>query len=202
MLPLKDVLGVSLSLQELMHDATRQCRVPKDGTTQTGHAVTQFNLYGIPIIQAEYPTASSFRGQLLYNDDYDSDNQDAAFTSFALTHTRGFPALADHMFAMATGIFTARVNGILFHFMVDSGSELNIANRNFPAAAKPLDFCRQRWSLKGIHSGPKPLRGYLDKAPIKIGSHPVGYHVFIPNESIRENFDVILGQPFLTFFNT
>lgn len=202
-LPLEDVLGVSSSLQELMHDATRRRRVPKDGTTQTGHAVAQFDSHGIPIVQAEYSTASSFRGQSLYNDDYDSDNQDTAFASFALTHARGFPALADRMFAMATGIFTARVNRIPFRFMVDSGSELNVANRNFPAAAKlPLDFRGQRWSLKGIHGGPEPLRGYLDKVPIEIGGHTFEHHVFVsPNESVGENFDIILGQPFLTFFD-
>ncbi len=202
-LPFEDVLGVSSTLQELMHDATRRRRVPKDSTTQTRHAVAQFDSYGIPIVQAEYSSASSYRGQSLYNDNYDSDNQDAPFASFALTHARGYPALADRMFAMATGIFTARMNGIPFRFMVDSGSELNVANWNFPAAAKlPLDFRRQRWSLKGIHGGPEPLRGYLDKVPIEIGGHTFEHHVFVsPNESVGENFDVILWQPFLTFFD-
>lgn len=223
-LPLGKILGTSSSLQDLMHEATKRRRVPKDdqrgaadgrvhaatSLCEDSHAVNvskaevlHFDASGVPIVQAEYTTASSFRDYVLVDDGHDTSQQQLAFATFALSRTKGLPAINDRMFAMATGVFTTHVNGVPFRCMVDSGSELNVAYRAFPnATGLALDSLGQFWRLKGIHGEAEPLAGYVDSVPFQIGRHTFEHHVFVsPHNSIGDSFDIILGQPFLAYFD-
>ncbi|KAI0654693.1 hypothetical protein C8Q70DRAFT_936905 [Cubamyces menziesii] len=95
-LPLGKILGMSSSLQDLMHEATKQRRVPKDDQRGTadgqGHAATSlckdshavnvsraevlhFDASGVPIVQADYTTTSSFQDYVLVDDGHDTSAQ-------------------------------------------------------------------------------------------------------------------------------
>ncbi|RPD60495.1 hypothetical protein L226DRAFT_569998 [Lentinus tigrinus ALCF2SS1-7] len=239
-LPLGQVLGTSAALQELMHEASKRRRVPKESSRtalleriesegdargeqlkelvlnanaiqasegpvpNTSKAeVLHFDATGVPIVQAEYTTASAFRDYILVNDGQDLTQQQLAFSTFALSRTKGLPAIQDRMFAMATGVFTTHVNGIPFRCMVDSGSELNVVYKGFPGVTGlALDSLGQFWKLKGIHGAAEPLAGYIDSVPFQIGRHTFEHHVFVsPHQTIGDSFDIILGQPFLTYFD-
>lgn len=207
-LPLGQVLGTSGVLQELLHEATRRRRVHKDEAPPVLNAhvaaVLHFDATGVPIVQAEYSTGSPLRDCILVNDDGGQLTQEQlAFSTFALSRARSLPTIRDRMLAMATGVFTTRVNGLPFRCMVDSGSELNIVCRSFPDVTKlPLDSLGEAWQLQGIHGAAETLAGYIDSVPFQIGRHVFTHHVFVsPHATIGTSFDIILGQPFLTYFD-
>ncbi|RDX41197.1 hypothetical protein OH76DRAFT_1502747 [Lentinus brumalis] len=238
-LPLGQVLGTSSALQDLIHEATRRRRVPKDAVAHA-HAVSDdtdeldipaftsthaaaasldasslgvTNTYavhvshldasGIPIVEAEYATGSSNGDYVLIHDGTEVSQQQLAFSTFPISRTKAIASINDRMFAMATGVFTVKVNGVSFRVMVDSGSELNVARRSFPDVTRlPLDSLGSYWQLKGIHGSAEKLAGYVDRVPFQIGRHTFEHHVFVsPHDSIGDSFDIILGQPFLTYFD-
>ncbi len=242
-LSLGQILRASSSLQDLVHEATRRRRVPKDtsSSTSTMHAVLEssdgqgdgvevatsyvasasldaselgvlnsyavqvshLNASGIPIVEAEYATGSSHGDYVLVHDGQQVSQQQLAFSTFPISRTKHIPSIQDRMFAMATGVFTLKVNDIPFRCMVDSGSELNVALRSFPDVTRlPLDSLGEYWKLKGIHGGAEKLAGYVDRVPFQIGRHTFEHHVFVsPHDTIGDSFDIILGQPFLTYFD-
>ncbi|RDX45692.1 hypothetical protein OH76DRAFT_1420699 [Lentinus brumalis] len=188
-------------------------------------SVSHLDASGVPIVQAEYTTASPLyevqyelltmyrvpRSKLairhacliLVHDGAAVSQQQLAFSTFALSRVKNASSIQERMFAMAQGIFTVKVNDIPFRCMVDSGSELNVALRSFPDVTRlPLDTFGEFWKLQGIHGDAETLAGYVDRVPFQIGRHTFEHHVFVsPHQSIGDCFDIILGQPFLTYFD-
>lgn len=103
--------------------------------------------------------------------------------------------------AMTVGKLKLEVNGIDFVAMIDSGSELNVANLQFLQKANVVvDFKGMKWLLKGIHGNLEQLQGLVTDAPIKLGSHSFLHHLFVSWKSVRDH-DIILGQPFLQWYS-
>ncbi|RDX44193.1 hypothetical protein OH76DRAFT_1487281 [Lentinus brumalis] len=165
--------------------------------------VLHFDASGVPIVEAQYATGSSSGDYVLVHDGEEVSRQQLAFSTFALSQTRNASSIKERMFAMVQGVFTLKVNDIPFRCMVDSGSELNVASRGFPDATRlPLDTFGEYWKLKGINGDSAALAGYVDRVPFQIGRHTFEHHLFIsPHDSIGDSFDIILGQPFLTYFD-
>ncbi|TFK78110.1 hypothetical protein K466DRAFT_571048 [Polyporus arcularius HHB13444] len=206
----KDVAGPvakSHTHSALLADASTSAASPDSGSggvfNTVSVSVAHLDASGVPIVQAKFSTGSPYGDYVLVHNGEDVSHQQLAFSTFALSRVKNSSSIQDRMFAMATGVFTLRVNDIPFRCMVDSGSELNVALRSFPDVTRlPLDSFGEYWKLKGIHGNAEPLAGYVDCVPFQIGRHTFEHHVFIsPHESIGESFDIILGQPFLTYFD-
>ncbi|THU94478.1 hypothetical protein K435DRAFT_860525 [Dendrothele bispora CBS 962.96] len=120
--------------------------------------------------------------------------------SFLVRYSNTISTNPEKFYGMVTGKMDVTINGVSLTAMIDSGSELNLMGKDVPdRVGLPVDFEGMKWTLRGISGGPERLKGVVTDVPLMIGKHEFSHHHFIANYPL-ENQDIILGQPFLTWF--
>ncbi|KAE9400153.1 hypothetical protein BT96DRAFT_938916 [Gymnopus androsaceus JB14] len=181
-----ELIGVSQPLQKLVSDMARTKRAYTNG--KEGKASSA--------VAEVYDTMQM--SSIAENLEVEVSDQ-REFDNFLVRYSNSVTQMPDkRYFAMTTGIMEIKLGGVSFRAMIDSGSELNVVSFFVPEHARlVLDTSGMKWSLKGIHGDAEPLRGVILDAPIQLGSHDFPHHLFVSSHKVSNNFDIILGQPFL-----
>ncbi len=191
-LPIYQVVGSSPALQKLIGEATRTKRVynsKKAEYSYQGDQETIMEHIDITGNVSVIPIATGLEAA-----DFTQIEHFLVNYANALVRT-------DKFLAMTVGKLQVSINAVSFLAMVDTGSELNVADPSFPQRSNlAVDFEGMKWSLRGIHGNPEQLQGVVTDAPIKMGSHLFPHHLFVSNHPLGEH-DIILGQPFLHWYS-
>ncbi|KAE9393311.1 hypothetical protein BT96DRAFT_943997 [Gymnopus androsaceus JB14] len=184
-----ELIGVSQPLQKLVSDMACMKRAYTNGKEgKTSSAVAEV-----------YDTMQM--SSIAENLEVEVSDQ-REFNNFLVRYSNSVTQMPDKQyFTMTTGIMEIKLGGVSFRAMIDSGSELNIVSFFVPEHARlVLDTLGMKWSLKGINGDAEPLRGVILDAPIQLGSHNFPHHLFVSSHKVSNNFNIILGQPFLQWY--
>lgn len=204
--PLFQLLGLSPQLSKLVSESTHtRCEygVPKGSSTKSAEYIPSDYDDETPIEdRAAMTTVAGVLGSALEERRVFVVRDDSILDEFAFCCGNAMAQIPQtRFFAMTVGDIKLILNGVEFTAMIDSGSELNVANLSLPERASlPMDFDGMRWKLKGIHGDFEHLHGCVVDAPIRIGGHDFSHHIFVSQHSIGRH-DIILGQPFLQWFS-
>lgn len=186
----KDLVGCSPALQKIVAEAARTKRsyVSNSNAMEGNVGVAEL------LTDEEGRRISSSLRVAVEDQDRLSDFLVRYSSAVEQVPTRKF-------FAMTTGIMDIKLGDVPFRAMIDTGSELNVASYYVPEQSRQvLDTEGMKWSLKGIHGTAEGLRGIILDADIKLGSHSFPHHIFVSAHKVSNQFDIILGQPFLQWY--
>ena len=106
-----------------------------------------------------------------------------------------------------TGYFTLHIPSLekrgnpTLRAMVDTGSELNLISSSLAQelvkAGEVVDTAGQEWRVEGINGGSDQLVGTINNLQAIIGGRQVRFTVFYGKFEFGNQYDMILGQPFL-----
>ncbi|THU81528.1 hypothetical protein K435DRAFT_873242 [Dendrothele bispora CBS 962.96] len=184
-IPIGQLLGTSPELQKMVTDATRTKREYRAKTAECS--------YTSNCVFEEEEDDAHISGNI-------GVGNIEELPSFLVRYSNAIASNADKFYGMVTGKMDVTINGVSLTAMIDSGSELNLMGKDVPdRIGLPIDFEGMKWTLRGISGGPERLKGVVTDVPLMIGKHEFSHHHFIANYPL-ENQDIILGQPFLTWF--
>ncbi|KAF9029641.1 hypothetical protein BDZ89DRAFT_1132890 [Hymenopellis radicata] len=202
-IPIKELIGISPTLQKILSEATRPrheytARKAEYSSSDISDEVSDKDEAPADVVYAESSIDDTgYRGVKLIMENHSLD----WVTDFVQRNANVVPLPSSPFLAMVTGAFTVAINGVTFRVMIDTGSELNVCNCSVPArCALALDHQGSHWSLKGIYGNPERLNGLCTDVGLKIGGHIFPTALFVSNNRRIGIFDIILGQPFLHWF--
>lgn len=189
---ISDLVGVSPQLQKMMTEKAKSRREYNQNalaTYLTAETSIRAEFFG----EGEEPTVPS---NLVVEAGDRTQVED-----FFIHHSNAVVASPTKFLAMVTGVFELKVKGLTFRAMVDTGSELNVATLHFHQRTRlPLDLEGLSWGLRGIHGSTESLSGICTDVDMWIGKYCFPHHVFINPHIRNDNWDIILGQPFLHWY--
>ncbi|RDX40169.1 hypothetical protein OH76DRAFT_1366643 [Lentinus brumalis] len=191
-LTLRECLGMSTSLQKRMA-ALVKTRRDFGSSIPSESAATHALSCGVPAADPGGP-AQHLEAEISFTQGMErlDDLLDRYAASIALADSR--------QFAMVSGVIELVFAGKKAAFLVDSGSELNLASqRLYDPKTMNLDEDGSRWTLRGIGGDPIALLGCALDVPVQLGGRNFDHHFFI-STSHYGSHDGILGQPWLSFF--
>ena len=191
-LPVYQVVGSSPALQKLIGEATRTKRV-----YHTKGAEYSYRSDSDPTIEQVDITGKVTVVSIATG----LEAADFSQIEHFLVNYANAIVRTDKFLAMTVGKLQIFINTISFSGMIDTGSELNVADPNFPEKSSlAVDYEGMKWFLRGIHGNPEQLQGVVTDAPMKLGLHSFPHHLFVSNHSLGDH-DIILGQPFLQWYS-
>ncbi len=189
----KDLVGMSPALRQLVNDATKSRHEYTNQAAEYGDFVEQVNTIYATQAEANNP----FQGMTL---ECGADNVEEV-EEFIRYHTSAIAVIDKPFFAMVTGIVNVKINGVSYRAMIDTGLELNITGQRIAnKSGLALDFAAANWSLKGIHGDAERLLGCCLDTPLVIGLHNFTHHLFVLN---MENIGTLYcyESPYFHIFN-
>ncbi|RDX46646.1 hypothetical protein OH76DRAFT_1528166 [Lentinus brumalis] len=192
-LTLRECLGMSTSLQKRMA-ALVKTRRDFGSTTQPRESATAQAASNAASVADSGSVAPHLEAEISFTQgsEHLDDLLDRYAASIALADSR--------QFAMVSGVIQVVFAGRKADFLVDSGSELNLASqRLYNPKTMKLDEDGSRWTLRGIGGDPIALLGCALDVPVQLGGRNFDHHFFI-SSSHYGSHDGILGQPWLSFF--
>ncbi len=192
-LTLRECLGMSTSLQKRMA-ALVKTRRDFGSTQRPPESATAHASANAASVADSSSAAPHLEAEISFTQG--SEHLDDLLDRYAAS-----VALADsRQFAMVSGVIQVVFAGRKADFLVDSGSELNLASqRLYDPKVMKLDKDGSRWTLRGIGGDPIPLLGCALDVPVQLGGRNFDHHFFI-SSSHYGSHDGILGQPWLSFF--
>ncbi|THV01745.1 hypothetical protein K435DRAFT_853437 [Dendrothele bispora CBS 962.96] len=186
-IPIGHLIGVSPQLQKFVTEQTRTKREYKSKPAEYSYNFE--SNYGVE--EEEY--------EPVYPSNVGVGNFEE-LPSFLVKYSNAVTTNPEKFYAMVTGKMEVTINGVSLTAMIDSGSELNLISRDVPdRVGLPIDFEGMKWMLRGVNGGPERLRGVVTDVPMMIGKHKFPHHHFVSNTQL-ESQDIILGQPFITWY--
>jgi hypothetical protein len=192
-LSLRQIIGISQGVQRKMGDLVRSRREYMNKSGQ----------YDLFTSQAEdlFRMENSEEAQIVQPGDRIFGPSPDELDAFLVRYSNAVSFRPSKFYAMATGVFRAKINDEEFTFMVDSGSELNLIPESIVnRLSLAIDYEGMRWSLKGVHGNPVQLRGVCKDLPLTIGGHSFAHHFFVSQSEVGKQ-DCILGQPWIQWFS-
>ncbi|THV01501.1 hypothetical protein K435DRAFT_655246 [Dendrothele bispora CBS 962.96] len=188
-IPIGQLIGVSPQLQKLVTDQTRTKREYKTKTAEYS--------YNYESTRSQVESCATLDPVFPLNVGVGNFEE---LPSFLVKYSNAVVTNPDKFYAMVTGKMEVTINGVSLTAMIDSGSELNLISRDVPdKVGLPIDFEGMKWTLRGVNGGPERLKGVVTDVPMMIGKHEFPHHHFVANAPL-ESQDIILGQPFLTWY--